>query len=162
MFPFTSYKPLKQTGDDGRPSPAMARVGWGTGCARPAVGMKVKMAEALSRRGIGTIVKVWSSGLAQPACRVKWEDGASVDYVSGLAISKGASLRVQHPQLDDSATRLWAARNGVDERILEKLTLGQIQHLAPSSISDVMGKEIDQIEIDELKRIAKKAGEVRK
>ena len=48
----------------------------------------------------------------------------------------------------------------MDERVLEKLSIHQIQNLSPSRISELIGKDMDKDEIEELKRLASQVYEV--
>ena len=53
-------------------------------------------------RGLGTVIKVSSGGLAKPVVRVRWDDGTLADYASGMSISRDAVSRIVHPHLDES------------------------------------------------------------
>ena len=43
-----------------------------------------------------------AGGKAQPLCRVKWDDGSTEDYFSGMTLSRNAVGRSVHPDYDSS------------------------------------------------------------
>ena len=87
-------------------------LGWGAGHQRPTAGLRVRMTRKeglLHDRGVGTVVKVMAASgpTAQPACRVRWDDGSMGEYFSGMTVSRDAVARGCHPHYDTSALERW-------------------------------------------------------
>ena len=64
----------------------------------------ISVHETRTNQGVGTVVKVsmGAGGKAQPLCRVKWDDGSTEDYFSGMTLSRNAVGRSVHPDYDSS------------------------------------------------------------
>jgi hypothetical protein len=82
---------------------------------RARAGAERKEAErALTGQGVGTVLKVVTGpgGGTQPACRVRWDDGSTEDYYSGMTFSRGACARSAHPHFDTSELQNWVEDMG--------------------------------------------------
>jgi len=114
-------------------------LGWGAGHQRPTAGLRVRMARGrgLQDRGVGTVIKVSAAPTraagAQPACRVKWDDGSVGDYFSGMTMSRNAVVRASHPDYDTSALEHWLDEVGWGQRGREVLASCSIRELLEPS-----------------------------